>query len=227
MSMEFQRGCDADVDLSSSPAKRIMVLNPNTSSRITELLRRAALEVAPPDCTVVVRSVAAGPAALRDVADLAFAEREVLTVVRSQTDLDGLVIAAFGDPGLEKAQAAAGFSVVGLGTSGITAAAAHGLFAILTLGAQMDTHLRERVSRLGLAGHLIGIRFLQADIPDVAEAPERFLSEIEAEAQIAAAAGAKALLLGGAPFTGLSDLVRAPIPVIDGLKAAFDQLLAR
>lgn len=227
MTMEFHQDCDAVADPPSSLAKRIMVLNPNTSSRITDLLRRAALKVAPPDCTVVARSVAAGPAALREAADLAFAEREVLSVVRTQTDLDGLVIAAFGDPGLEKAQASAGFPVVGLGASGLTAAAALGQFVILTLGPQMDKHLRTRVSQLSLASHLIGIRFLQADIPDVAEAPERFLTEIKAQAEVAAAEGAQALLLGGAPFTGLGHLVRAPIPVIDGLKAAFDQLLAR
>ncbi len=227
MRMEFHQDCDAVVDLPSTPAKRIMVLNPNTSSRITELLRRAALKAAPPDCAIVARSVAAGPAALREAADLGVAEREVLAVVRTQTDLDGLVISAFGDPGFEKTQAAAGFPVVGLGASGMTAAEALGQFVILTLGPQMDKHLRARVSQLGLAGHLIGIRFLEADIPDVAEAPERFLSEIKAQAEVAAAQGAQALLLGGAPFTGLGHLVRAPIPVIDGLRAAFDQLLAR
>ncbi|MGY6536977.1 MAG: aspartate/glutamate racemase family protein [Pararhodobacter sp.] len=203
-----------------------MVLNPNTSPRVTALLRRAALNVAHPDCTVVVQSVAAGPAALRTASDLENAEREVLAVVRSQNELDGLVIAAFGDPGLEKAQAAARFSVVGLGMSGIMAAAARGRFVILTLGPQMDTPLRARVAQLGCADRLIGIRYLQADIPDVADKPERFLPEIEAEAQAAAAAGAQVLLLGGAPFAGLCDLVRAPIPVVDGLREAFDQLVA-
>lgn len=225
--MEFHKDCDAVADLPSTPLKRIMVLNPNTSSRITDLLRRAALRVARPDCAVVVQSVAAGPAALRNAADLACAEREVLAVVSKQNDLDGLVIAAFGDPGLEKAQAAARFAVAGLGMSGIKAAAAKGRFMILTLGPQMDALLRARVAQLGCADHLIGIRYLRADIPDVAEKPERFLPEIEAEAQAAAAEGAQALLLGGAPFSGLCHLVRAPLPVVDGLQEALDQLAAR
>jgi len=203
-----------------------MVLNPNTSPRITELLRRAALHAAPPHCAIVTRSVAAGPAALRDAADLAVAEREVLAMVRDKADLDGLVIAAFGDPGLDAAQAAVRFPVVGLGTSGLTEAAAHGRFVLLTLGPRMDATLRARVAGLGLAGQLAGLRYLDADIPDVAEDPERFLPVIEAEARIAESEGAQALLLGGAPFCGLGQRVRAGIPVIDGLRAAFDRVLA-
>ena len=226
--MECRNNRHAEDPVASTPKKRIMVLNPNTNTCITELLRQAALQCAPPDCTVVTRSVAAGPAALRDAADLAVAEREVLSLLRATSDadgvadLDGLVIAAFGDPGLEKAQEIAQFPVVGLGASGMKAGAAYGRFAILTIGEQMDATLRARVTQRGLAGYLSDIRYLDADIPDVAENPLAFIAEIEAEAQIAAANGAQALLLGGAPFAGLGQHARACIPVIDGLSAALE-----
>lgn len=202
-----------------------MVLNPNTDPQVTALLRRAARDCAPPGCRTVTRSVPSGPKALRDAADLAVAERQVLSLVRTGCAPDGLVIAAFGDPGLEAARAVAGFPVAGLGASGLAAAAAHGRFAILTLGPRMDAPLRARIAGLGLADHLAGLRYLDADIPDVAANPDRFLPAIEAEARLAAEAGARALLLGGAPFAGLARKVRAPVHVIDGLKAAIDAVL--
>lgn len=224
--MEYQKDRRAEYRATSTPKKRIMVLNPNTSTCITELLGRAALDCAPPDFTIVTQSVAAGPAALRDAADIIVAERAVLAVVGAQANLDGLIIAAFGDPALEKAQAISRFPVVGLGASGMRASAAHGKFTILTMGAQMDALLRARVNQHGLAEQLSDIRYLDADIPDVAENPLGYLAMIEAEALIAASKGAKALLLGGAPFAGLGRHARACIPVIDGLSAAFEEIAA-
>jgi Asp/Glu/hydantoin racemase len=193
---------------------------------VTGLLHRAALRRAPPDCEIVTRSVGAGPEALRNAADLAVAAQEVLAVARTATGLDGLVIAAFGDPGLVAARQAAPFPVVGLGASGLHAAAGHGRFAILTLGPQMDGPLRARLHGLGLAAQLAGLRYLDADIPGVAADPDRFLPAIAEEARRAAADGAHALLLGGAPFAGLGVRVASCIPVIDGLNAAIDCLLA-
>lgn len=223
--MEYQKCCHSDYPTASTPKRRIMVLNPNTSTIITELLRRAALDCAPPDCTIITQSVSAGPAALREATDLVVAEREVLSVLRAQSNLNGLVIAAFGDPGLDRAQQIAQFPVVGLGASGMAASAAYGRFAILTLGEQMDAPLRARVEKCGLSRHLSEIRYLPADIPDVAQNPLAYLSLIEAEAQVAATKGAQALLLGGAPFAGLGQHARACIPVIDGLAAALAKIV--
>lgn len=218
--------CRARTPVPSIPRRRIMVLNPNTSIVVTDLLRRASAHRAFPGCEIVTRSVAAGPDALRNAADLAVAAREVVAVARAETDIDGLVIAAFGDPGLAAAQDAAACRVVGLGASGLRAAAEHGPFAILTLGPQMDAPLRARLRALGLAEHLTGLRYLDADIPGVAADPDGFLPAICAETRLAAASGARALLLGGAPFAGLGKRVSAGIPVIDGLNAALDSLLA-
>ena len=230
--MEFQMkfeqdGRSASIPRTPAAGKRIMVLNPNTNPRITDLLGQAARRCAPPDCTIISQTVAAGRSALRDAADLALAEQEVLATLRAHSDLDGLVIAAFGDPGLQAAQALAPFPVVGLGASGLSAGAAHGLFAILTLGRQMDTILRARIAEFGFLGRLTSLRYLNAEIPEVAENPQRFLPLIEAEAQRAAKTGAKALLLGGAPFAGLGRQAVSTIPVIDGLEAALHQVLTK
>lgn len=205
-------------------SRRIVVLNPNTSPVITALLHHAALAYAPPWACIDTRVVATGPEALRTPRDLASATLSVEAAARDIIDCDGLVIAAFGDPGLEAARAAVSCPVVGIGESGLLAAAQAGCFSILTLGREMDSNLRERVCQMGLADRLVDIRYLETTIPDLARAPQSFLSAITREAERSAASGARSMLLGGAPFSGLARQVQSTIPVLDGLGAALARL---
>lgn len=203
---------------------KITILNPNTSDTITALLRSAALRIAPASMQITVRAVTVGADALRNAQDLKIAAQAVEDAARRIVGIDGLIIAAFGDPGLPAARRIAPCPVVGLGESGFLAAGAAGRFGILTLGPLMEPALRIKAAEMGLTDRLTGIRFLDADIPDVARAPEAFLPAITAEAERLAQQGAGAMLLGGAPFAGLGGLVRATIPVIDGLGAAINRL---
>lgn len=200
------------------------MLNPNTSPVVTQLLHRAAVGIAAPGVEIETRTAPFGAEALRDAADLVEAARAVAEVVRGLPPCDGLVIAAFGDPGLAAARRSLACPVAGIGEAGLAAAAAQGRFVLLTLGPAMDVPLRARIAAEGLADRLLGIRYLDADIPEVAAAPAAFLPAIAAEAERAAGQGAQALLLGGAPFSGLGRQVRATIPVIDGLGAALARL---
>lgn len=203
---------------------KITILNPNTSGTITALLRRAALRIAPASMQITVRAVTVGADALRNAQDLRIASQAVEDVARQIDGVDGLIIAAFGDPGLQAARQLLPCPVVGLGESGFLAAGAAGRFGILTLGPLMEPALRAKTAEMGLTDHLTGIHFLDADIPDVARDPLAFLPTIKREADRLAQHGAGALLLGGAPFAGLGGLVHATIPVIDGLGAAIDRL---
>lgn len=210
----------------------IVILNPNTSDTITALLRSAALRIAPTSMQITVRAVTVGADALRNAEDLKVAARAVEDVARQISGIDGLIIAAFGDPGLAAARQIAPCPVVGLGESGFLAASAASKtsaarrFGILTLGPMMEPALRAKAAEMGLTDRLIDIRFLDADIPDVARDPMAFVPAIRAEADRLARQGAGALLLGGAPFAGLGAMVHAAIPVIDGLGAAIDRLAA-
>lgn len=201
----------------------VLIINPNTNASITALMLAAAERIAP-QMRFRGATAAFGSDALRTQADLAAASRAVEAVMRREGECAGIVIGAFGDPGIDAARALAGCPVVGLGESGLRAAAATGRFGVLTLGTELEPVIAGRVARMGLSHLLTGIRFLNADIPEVAARPEAYLELIAREAREAARAGASAMLLGGAPFSGLGERVRAPIPVIDGLGAAIARL---
>lgn len=206
----------------------IRILNPNGAADVTARLAAAARAHAQGAARIEAWMAEDGPArGIATPAALAAAEAAVLRLAVRGRDAQGLVIGAFGDPGLGAARAASRIPVAGLGEAGIRAAAAHGRFAVLTLGPAMHAAIAARIEGMGLADRLDGIEFLDAAIPEVAADPARFAPKAREAAARAAARGAQALLLGGAPFAGMGRVagLGAPIPVLDGLAEAIDALL--
>lgn len=206
---------------------RLLVANPNTSADITEKMATTARAIAGPRAAILPDTAPFGASALETEADLAVAADAVAAMLR-RADCDGAIIAAFGDPGLKAARAAAPMPVVGLGESGLIVAGEGGRpFAVLTLGPALKSAIEAKVAGLGLGAQLVGIEFLPAGVRDVAAAPERFFDAILAEAEALHHRGAAAVLLGGAPFSGLAKLLseRSALPLVDGLTSAVERLL--
>lgn len=211
----------------SDPAsrRRILIVNPNTSERITGLMLAEARRVAPPDADVTAVTVPFGPAALECPADLVIAAHAVLTVLAMQADAcDAAIIGAFGDPGLDAARDLLPMPVFGLGEEGLRAVAGEGRrFAILTVGPRMKESLERAARAAGVADALAGIAFLGASVLDLAEAgPDRHEEIADAARACAMDLRADAVLLAGAPFSGMARLLapRVPVPLFDGLTSA-------
>lgn len=204
--------------------RSIVILNPNTSRLISDLLQRRAEVLLNGAMRIRVLAAPFGSPALRNAADLALAEKAVIAMANRLPPNDGVIVGAFGDPGLSALREAGHLSVAGLGKSGYRAAAAQGRFAILTLGRDMEDAIRLRAAQLGAADRLTECHFLPEDIPTVAARPEDFRARIEAFARAAAGRGAQALLLGGAPFSGMAMTLPSGFPVLDGLSSAIAQL---
>ncbi|MDR3494213.1 MAG: aspartate/glutamate racemase family protein, partial [Ancalomicrobiaceae bacterium] len=100
---------------------RLLVANPNTSADITEKMATTARAIAGPRAAILPDTAPFGASALETEADLAVAADAVAAMLR-RADCDGAIIAAFGDPGLKAARAAAPMPVVGLGESGLIVA---------------------------------------------------------------------------------------------------------
>jgi allantoin racemase len=109
---------------------------------------------------------------------------------------------------LALARRRASVPVVGLGESGLLAAGRGGRrFAIVSLGALMHEAIRERVHFLGLADQLGEIRILPFSISEMIRNRDARRAEIAAVVRACVdEAGAEAVLLGGAPFAGVTAL---------------------
>jgi Asp/Glu/hydantoin racemase len=210
--------------------RRILLVNPNTSPLVTQILVAEARRIVGGQAEIEGVTAPFGSASLECRAELAIAAHAVLEAIAAHADYDAAVIGAFGDPGLEAAQEIATAPVFGLGQSGMCAAAAGGRsFAIVTMGARMHAEIERMVADRGLAGQLAAVRFLGASVLEVASDPAAFHEVLVAAAEdCAKASGAESVLFGGAPFAGVSrDLGRRiAVPVFDGLASAMQDALA-
>jgi allantoin racemase len=209
--------------------RRILLINPNTSESITQTLVAEARRIVGDRAEIEGVTAPFGSASLECRAELVVAAHAVLTAIAARTNYDAVVIGAFGDPGLEAAQDIAEAPAFGLGRSGLGAAVAGGRrFAIVTIGAQMRSEIERTVAALGLSNQLVATRFLKGAVLDVAKDRAAFSNALVALANACVEEnGAQAILLGGAPFAGMSaDLAgRIVVPVFDGLACALQNAL--
>ena len=209
--------------------RRILLVNPNTSSAVTALLAAEARRVVGQSAEIEAVTAPFGSTFLECRAELVVAAHAVLQAIASRDDCDAAVIGAFGDPGLVAAREVARAPVFGLGQSGLRAVAAKGRrFAIVTVGERLRLDIEAMVGASGLSGQLTTIRFLSGSVLDIAERRADFLEAIAAVANACVQEnGAQAVLLGGAPFAGVPRELagRVAAPLFDGLSSAIEEAI--
>ncbi len=210
--------------------RRILLVNPNTSDLVTQILLREAQAIAGDRATFDVVSPPFGSASLECRAEAVVAAHGVIETIAAHRDFDAAIIAAFGDPGLEASREIASAPVYGLGQSGLEAVAGKGRrYAIVTVGRRLRPDIERAAALHAPSASLVALRFLDVSVLDAA----RDCNAVETAALAAAEDcverdGAEAILLGGAPFAGLARAIgpRAAAPVYDGLEAAIERAIA-
>jgi Asp/Glu/hydantoin racemase len=214
-----------------SVATVLLLINPNSSSTVTDRVAAEAKRIAPPEIAIRAVTNLAGPEGIQTPDELDAARNWVISTIAENSDCVGAMIGAFGDPGLEQARAVASFPVVGLGEAGLRSAAESGRrFSVVTIGPAMRSALLDKIASLGLREQLASLRFLPHSVIDVIRDRDRILAAATEACQACIGSdGARAVLLGGAPFAGAAHEIarRTVAPVIDGVEAAIRLAIAR
>jgi Asp/Glu/hydantoin racemase len=213
--------------MTRAPRPRLLIVNPNASLEVTRWLADEARRLAADRFEIEAVNAATGLAVLQTPADLRLAEQAVVAAAEARPEADGVLVAAFGDPGLETLRARGARPVAGLGESGLRAAARGGRrFAVVTLGAAMREPVRQRIDALGLAGQLADIRILPFSIPDMIADRAARRGAVETAVGACGALGAEAVLLGGAPFAGMAATLTSELglAVLDGVAASLEAI---
>lgn len=97
-----------------SVPRRILVINPNTNSTITSLMRKVAEELAVEGIVTSVANPDSGPLSIESDNDRRMVEPKVIEIVRraEESGYNGIVIACFDDIGLEEARQIASVPLV-------------------------------------------------------------------------------------------------------------------
>jgi len=205
---------------------RILVINPNASVEMSDVVREQLHAVARADVLVDVVNPPGAPPAIESALDEAACVPPMLELVKgpARRGYDAIVIACFSDPGLDAAREATDLPVVGIQDAAMHLAAQLGYrFSVLTTLAHR-TPVRERAALLaGLDRRLASCRPLDLPVLETVVNREQVLQKvIRVGRQAVEEDGAEVLVLGCA---GLGDLaLRASaevgVPVIDPNAAA-------
>lgn len=207
---------------------RILLVNPNTTQEITDLLLAAARQAAAPDVEIDPVTASRGVPYISTRTEEAVAAVATLELLaQHHAGYDAAIIAAFGDPGLAAAKELFDIPVVGLAEASMLSASVLGRrFGIVTFAHALGDWYADSVRRDRLEDRCAGIRSL--------DEPFAAVSDVQREKQdklvdLAMASvnedGADVVIIAGAPLAGLAGVVagRIPVPLVDCCMAAVVQ----
>ncbi len=208
--------------------RSLLLINPNATAAMTEQMAKAAARWLPEDVGVEARTAAFGFPVIASRASYAVAALAVLDAYeRRGVAHDAVVIACFGDPGLEALREAAKEPVFGMAESSVREADALGEpFAIVTMGPAWVEILNERVALASLKSPFVGVFAAEGTGLDVRDREAAVFAELERLADEAVAAGASTLILGGGIFAGRKQRLKTDAQVIDCMEATMRAALA-
>ena len=212
--------------------RRLLVINPNTTSSITERVQQAIHAESPPDVWTEAVTARFGAPYIGDPCGYAVAAHATLESwarYSSQRALgpDGIVIACFGDPGLLALRELANCPVTGLAEAALAQAADFGRCAILTGGQAWKPMLERLLPDLAHADRVCGIETVElsgAQIHADPQAAEAVL--LQACRRIEQRWPVDSLILGGAGLAGMATRLqdRLELKLIDSVAAAAHQV---
>lgn len=212
--------------------RRLLVINPNTTSSITERVQQAIHAESPPDVWTEAVTARFGAPYIGDPCGYAVAAHATLESwarYSNQHTLgpDGIVIACFGDPGLLALRELASCPVTGLAEAALAQAADFGRCAILTGGQAWKPMLEHLLPDLAHADRVCGIETVElsgAQIHADPQAAEAVL--LQACRRIEQRWPVDSLILGGAGLAGMAARLqdRLQLKLIDSVAAAAHQV---
>lgn len=208
----------------------ILVVNPNTSDRMTDSIRHTVQSISRPPFEVKVERARVGPESLESFYEYSLATLGVLDLLRDRPrDYDGVLIACFGDPGLFALKESCGVPVVGIAEASMALSILLGhKFAILVALPKAIPMMDSMVLSYGLRSRLAGIYALNVPVLGLEDDPEKSLLALERLGSEAIRQGAEVIILGCAGMTVFREDLskRLGVAIVDPIVAGYKALEA-
>ena len=171
---------------------KILLLNPNTTESVTELMLAAGREAAGPGTRLIPATAPRGVPYIATRAEAQIGGAVALEMLAERHhEVDAAIIAAFGDPGLFGARELFDIPVVGMAEAAMLTACMLGRrFAIVTFTRALGPWFRECVEMHRLQERCAGVRMLEeafGSISQVQEEKEALLVDLANRAVLASA----------------------------------------
>ncbi|MBN8959260.1 MAG: aspartate/glutamate racemase family protein [Rhizobiales bacterium] len=209
----------------------ILLLNPNTTVSMTDRMLAVGQAAAAPGTVLKPVTAPRGVPYIATRAEAQIGGAIALEMLAEHhRDVDGAIIAAFGDPGLLGARELFDIPIVGMAEAAMLSACMLGRrFSIVTFAHALGPWYEDCVDMHGMRGRCASVRTLNGKImsvPNVQDEKEDLLVDMACRA--VEEDEADVIILGGAPLAGLAGRVREriPVPVIEQIGAAVKQVEA-
>jgi Asp/Glu/hydantoin racemase len=204
---------------------KLLVVNPNISASVSQLIGDEARRAASPGTAITMLTARFGVAYIETRFEAligAYAAAEL--AAEHHQGHDALIVAAFGDPGVSGLREALDIPVVGLTEAALASACLLGnRFSIVAISRRITAWYRESVEHNGLVGRLASIRSLDEPLRDIGTVQADHAAHLrELCAAVVEEDRADVIILGGAPLAGLARTIAGeiPVPVVDGVSSA-------
>ncbi|GAB2717073.1 aspartate/glutamate racemase family protein [Halomonas garicola] len=210
---------------------KLLVINPNISQDVTNLIEAEASRSIRPATELSMATAPFGVAYIETRAESLIGGYATLQIAAQHyRQYDAIVVAAFGDPGLNALREIMPIPVVGMTEAALMSACQQGgRFSIIAISQRIQAWYRERVAAYGLEGRLASIRALDEPLQHIGQVQENQGERlIELGRRAVEEDGADVLILAGAPLAGLARSVadQMPVPALDGVTCAVIQAQA-
>jgi allantoin racemase len=204
---------------------RLLIINPNISESVTELIGAEARRSASPGTELTLLTAPFGVAYIETRFEaLIGAYATAQLAAEHYVGHDAVIVAAFGDPGLTGLREVMPVPVLGMTESALASACLLGhRFSIIAISQRIQAWYRESVEANGLVDRLASIRALDKPLASIASAQEDNRAQLRALCERAVDEDrAEVIILAGAPLAGLARSLAGelPVPVVDGVSSA-------
>ena len=214
----------------ASNLRRILLVNPNSREATTAMMVAIAKSVATDGFDIVGATATRAPQMIVSAEALDAAGPEVEEIARAHQDsYDGIIVAAFGDPGLAGIKAALKLPAVGIGESAMLEAAENSRrFGVATTTPLLKSRIDALPDVLGLRSCYTGTRFAEGDPEALMRDPARLRASLAGAVEACIAQdGAEAVIIGGGPLGEAARELQpmVAVPVIAPIPSAVARII--
>ncbi|MBT8159687.1 MULTISPECIES: aspartate/glutamate racemase family protein [Arthrobacter] len=203
---------------------RLLVVSPNACHEVAELVRVEAERSKAPTTALTLRAATRSPGNIETgFGSLAAAVAVAELISAQRGNVDGVLVASFGDTWIPELQELIDVPVLGMTEAALCAAALQGRrISIVTVSERLTARYRDSVEYFGFSRRLASIRGIREPLRGMGKVQEHFRPTLVELARLAVTEdGADVVILAGAPLAGLARDIRPEIevPVVDGVGA--------
>ncbi|MDE1157192.1 MAG: aspartate/glutamate racemase family protein [Neorhizobium sp.] len=210
----------------------ITLINPNSSRSTTAMMAQIATKYLPAEMSIDGMTATRSPAMIIDDVALAAAADEVVEMAMTVRERSaGIIVGAFGDPGLDRIRDEAGLLAVGICEASMLVGGEGGRrFGIATVTPGLLASFAAKADVYGVGNLFTGTRLTDGDPLVIAADPEKLRCELaNAVRSCIEEDGAEAVIIGGGPLGQAAEALQGQfsVPIIAPIRAAAELLVRR